>query len=225
MAVLTSGHATFAADSLPQGNGSIVAIASIYRGTMQLVVRDYYEVNMNGKRCGAGTILQESFESGIGSFMTYNVLGEQTWAWRSQDSTMQMTRGAETNEDWLVSPALDFSEIIEEATFYFKHAIAHIGQGTVSPEYMKTNQTVWLSFDYTSGDPKNATWTQIPLTDNDLPSGTNWEMAQASLVLPSSVFGKNKVHVAFKYTCDENESASWRIDNILIKEKNKNSEP
>ena len=221
--VLTSGHATFAARLLPQGSGSMVAIASVYNGKMQLLVRDINEVNMKGKRCDGSSgdeiiVLSEKFETSQGNFTIFNKTGENIWTHNATQKCMQMVKSAETNEDWLISPALDFSALTTEATFTFQHAIANI-PGTVSPEYMKAHHTVWFSTNYDSGDPNNASWTQISLSDDDLPSGTNWEMKPASLALPSSIFGKNKVHVAYKYTCDENETATWRINNVLIQGK------
>lgn len=50
--VRTSGYANFAGELLPEGNGSMVAIVSEYNGDMQLYVRSYAEINMNGERCG-----------------------------------------------------------------------------------------------------------------------------------------------------------------------------
>ena len=221
--VLTSGHATFAADSLPQNNGSMVVIASIYNGVMQLLVRDINEVDMRGARCdgsgGEGTILSETFDAGQSSFTVFNKTGERTWEYNAAQKAMQMTKTdpPETNEDWLISPAMDFSEITTEATFVLQHAIVKNPGTPVPPEYMKANQTVWFSFDYTADNPGNATWTQIPLADSDLPGGSNWIADTTSLVLPNSVLGKNKVHVACKYTCDDNESVTWRVYGVLVK--------
>ena len=222
--VLTSGHATFAAKPLPKGNGSMTVIASIYNGKMQLLVRDINEVNMQGKRCdGSGgdeiTVLSETFESNQGNFTIFNKTGENTWQHNDNQRCMQITKSSEPNEDWLISPDLDFSNIATEATLSFQHAIVNVVGTTLPPEYMKTHQTIWFSFDYTSGDPNNASWTQILLSDNDLPNGSNWMMTATSLVIPDNVFGKNKVRLACKYTCDGNESATWRISNVLIEGK------
>jgi len=49
--VRTSDYANFAEDVLPQGNGSLVAIAAVYREDWQLYVRTITEVSMNGPRC------------------------------------------------------------------------------------------------------------------------------------------------------------------------------
>lgn len=56
LVVRTSQYASFANDPLPSGNGSITAIATVYKTnydtTWQLLVRNINDVNMNGDRCG-----------------------------------------------------------------------------------------------------------------------------------------------------------------------------
>ncbi len=49
--VRTSDYANFGEDLLPQGNGTLVAIASVYRDTWQMLVRTVSEVSMEGPRC------------------------------------------------------------------------------------------------------------------------------------------------------------------------------
>jgi hypothetical protein len=224
--VLTSGHSTFAARKLPKGNGSMIAIASIYNSTMQLLVRNIDEVEMEGKRCdGTGgdevTVLSETFEENMGGFTVYNKMGENVWQHNAAQKCMQMSKSnpPEANEDWLISPALNFSDVATEASISFQHAIVNTVGVAVSPEYMQANHTVFISFNYTSGDPTNADWTQVLLSDDDLPSGSNWTMAPASLALPNSVLGQKDVRVACKYTCNATESTTWRISNVLIKGK------
>jgi hypothetical protein len=222
--VLTSGHATFAAKILPTGNGSLVAIASVYNATMQLLVRNIDEVLMTGTRCDGTsgddiTLLNETFAGGQGSFTISNVIGtEQTWNYNSNEQCMQMTKSTVANEDWLISPPIDMTDIALSASVIFDHAIANI-PGMVSKEYMKQHQTVWISSNYTSGQPIAATWTEISLSDENLPLGTNWTMTTANVSIPNNFLGKEKIHIAFKYTCDNVESATWRIKNIIIRGK------
>jgi hypothetical protein len=49
--VRTSGYATFANDTVPQGNGSAIAILSKYNSDYQLKIRSTKELDMNGTRC------------------------------------------------------------------------------------------------------------------------------------------------------------------------------
>lgn len=50
----TSGFATFANEKVPQGNGSIVGIYSIFGRDKQLFIRELTDVNMEGTRCTGG---------------------------------------------------------------------------------------------------------------------------------------------------------------------------
>ena len=52
--VRTSGYSTFALKGLPQGNGSMVAIYTVFGTTKQLFVRDTVDLQLNGTRCGGG---------------------------------------------------------------------------------------------------------------------------------------------------------------------------
>ena len=59
--VRTSGYADFAGETLPEGNGSLIAIVSQFGNTWQLLIRHPDELHMTGERCetdepeGSGT--------------------------------------------------------------------------------------------------------------------------------------------------------------------------
>ncbi len=50
----SSGYANFAGVSLPQGNGIVTAIYTVFNTTKQLVIRDTSDLQMKGARCGSG---------------------------------------------------------------------------------------------------------------------------------------------------------------------------
>lgn len=52
--VRTSGFATFAGTQVAQGNGSLIAIVSVFGSTWQLLIREVEEVVMEGERCQTG---------------------------------------------------------------------------------------------------------------------------------------------------------------------------
>jgi len=56
----TSGFASFAGINLPNGNGSITAIYSVYNTSKQLFIRDTGDVQFNGTRCNGGPAVQTS---------------------------------------------------------------------------------------------------------------------------------------------------------------------
>jgi hypothetical protein len=50
----SSGFATFASSITPLGSGTITAVASVFNGTTQLMIRDLGDVDMDETRCGGG---------------------------------------------------------------------------------------------------------------------------------------------------------------------------
>ena len=224
----TSSYAAFAGQNVPCGNGSMVAVAGVYNQSMQLIVRYMNEVEMDGDRCDGTpgvcqiTVMEETFANGKGIFETVNVVGDSTWTWKQYmvsgrpETCMEMTASTIQHEDWLISPTMDLTRVAN-AKLYFRHAINKV-PGGVSVENMKKQQTVWISKDYVSGDPNNATWTQWQLADEDLPSGNNWLFTnKIELPIPQEFMIEKTVRIAFKYTCDESFSATWRVNDVSVK--------
>jgi hypothetical protein len=52
--IRTSGYSNFAGVPVPNGNGSIVALYTVFNSIKQLVLRDTSDVKLNGFRCGTG---------------------------------------------------------------------------------------------------------------------------------------------------------------------------
>lgn len=87
--VRTSGFSSFAGTRVAQGNGSLVAIVSVFGTTWQLLLRDLDEVIMEGERCqtegnpeGSGTFEDPynvaygmAFNSGIGKWVEGYIVG------------------------------------------------------------------------------------------------------------------------------------------------------
>jgi len=220
--VRTSGYATFAGEKLPRGKGSLVAVVGIFRSDKQLWTRSMKEVKMNDLRCEESggdieTILSETFAEGQGDFTIYSVLGTQEWYHYTGYNCMAMSGfqsgSNHENEDWLISPYLDLSNMTE-AELSFSHTISKGGSNVVPQDYMETHQTVWISSDYTNANPSNAHWTQLDY--EGFPSGTNWNYVPAFVAVPAEFLGKPNVRIAFKYTCDNDDSATWQLRNVLV---------
>jgi hypothetical protein len=63
--VRTSGFSRFAGAKIPRGNGSIMAVYSVFGSSRQLLLRDTSDVQLTGLRCtaaGAKELLTEDFE-------------------------------------------------------------------------------------------------------------------------------------------------------------------
>lgn len=117
--------------------------------------------------------------------------------------------GADTaSEDWLFTPAMDFSaytapEMVFESAYNFD-----------GPDL-----EVLISTDYDPGthtDPNSATWTTLTVT---LPSTDNFTWTGSGNVDLSAGAGSSSVYVAWKYTSDgpnPGESRLWQVDDLLI---------
>ena len=159
-----------------------------------------------------GAILDVKFTDGLGGFTTYNVLGTQEW---KSDSKYGATvsgfadGASHANEDWLISPVLDLSGK-SSATITFEHAI---NKGDLAN--LKSNHTLWMSDNYTEGNPNDATWEQVVITT--YPDGKSWTYVSSGAIAVPAAYLKANVRFAFKYLCSDSESATWEMKNLLVK--------
>ncbi|MBI9036799.1 MAG: choice-of-anchor J domain-containing protein [Bacteroidales bacterium] len=142
----------------------------------------------------------------LGSWSQYSVTGTQIWYADSygSDDFAKMSGYEEgeshANEDWLISPALNFDDYINE-TFSFVTAMSYTG-----PDF-----EVKISNDYDgTGDPNTATWSNI---EAELSPGF-FEWTPSGEINISSYNGT--VYLAFRYQSTDTESATWEVDDILV---------
>ena len=208
--VRTSNYANFANDSLPQGIGNLTAIATVYNSTWQLIIRSARELEFDGYVPGGANDLPycEFFASSFGSYTTYDVKGAQHW--EIDYSTAKMT-GYENstnyeNEDWLISAKFSL-ENVSSASMTVSYIARYFNN-------VNEDVTVWVSSDYTSGDPNSANWEQIPATWVE---GSNWNDFATTTLDLSQFLGK-KVCVAVKYRSDNNKAGTIEVQSICIQE-------
>lgn len=80
---------------------------------------------------------------------------------------------------------------------------------------MSNDQTLWISSNYSSGDPTSASWT--PLTIPTYPAGNNWTFVSSGAIsIPAAFIGQSNVHIAFKYLSNNEKAATWEIKNLLL---------
>ena len=208
--VRTSNYANFANDSLPQGTGNLVAIASVYGSTWQLYIRSARELEFEGYTPGGDSELPyyQDFASSFGTYTTYDVLGAQTW--EIDYNTAKMTGYANStnyaNEDWLISKKVSL-EGVSEVSMTMTYIARYF-------ENLDRDITVQVSSDYTSGDPNQATWEQVSASWT---SGSNWTDF-VSTTIDLSRFAGQKVCVAVKYLSDEIKAGTIEVQSILIQE-------
>jgi hypothetical protein len=153
-------------------------------------------------------ILSQDFEDGFGDWETISVIGEQEWEIDTEyginGSNCAKCTGwdgqSNVNEDWLITPELNMDNFNNEIlTFYTADA------------YDGPKLEVFVSNDYSGGDPNAASWTPI---DFETSSGY-FEWISSGNIDLSGIVG-TAVYIAFKYTSTSSESSTWELDNVLI---------
>jgi hypothetical protein len=210
--VRSSGYSNFANELVATGSGSITCIVGIFGNSVQLIIRSFSEIDMNGPRF---TGIQEikNFDDGFvttGGWSQHpiigaNVLWETSSAGGATSDYCQISNyvgGTKYNsENWLISPAYDLTSL-SSSYLNFNSAYNYTGpalQVLVSTDYDGTS------------DPNSATWTTLAPT---LSSG-GWAWANSGNVDLSS-FNSSNVRIAFKYTGTTSSGSTWEIDDIKI---------
>lgn len=214
--VRSSGYASFADQQLAQGSGSITLIAGVYNGEMQMLIRSYDEINMNGPRF-TGLVLNKDFNDDdvfSGGWTQEMVTG--TFAqWETSSAggapnpyavisnyDFGTSQNIET-ENWLISPSFDLTGA-SGPSLSFDNAENYGGPAL----------QLLVSTDYVSGAPSSGTWT-------DLTGLANWSSGGFTFVNSGDIdltayIGAN-VHIAFRYTGTTTDGSTWELDNIIVK--------
>jgi hypothetical protein len=160
----------------------------------------------------AATILSETFATSLGSFTPVSVKGDQVWAWSSYQGTgfakmSGYASGSKLNEDWLVSPSMDFSDV-QKANLSFQNCHKY-------GLYPTVNMTLLVSDAYTGGDIDTTKWTKVDFTYG---SGNDYTFVSSGLIALDAYAGKENVRVAFRYKSDStiNDAATWEIKDVLV---------
>ena len=154
---------------------------------------------------------QASFDK----FTAVNVLGDEEWHFvpTSANYGAQMSGYANSashaNEDWFISPAINMAGK-SNVVLTFEHARGPAGSMGVPTN----NYTLWIATDYTSGAPSTATWTQLTIPTHGI---TAWSfVSSGNIAIPSDKLSAT-TRFAFKYVCNNTESATWEIKNVKVK--------
>ena len=210
--VRTSNYANFANDSLPQGTGNLTAIATVYGNTWQLYIRSARELEFEGYVPGedSGLPYYQDFASSFGTYSTYDVLGPQSWEidYNTAKMTGYVNSTNNENEDWLISKKVSL-EGVSQVSMTMTYIARYFNN-------VNDDITVWVSSDYTSGDPTSPSvhWDQVAASWVE---GTNWNDF-ASTTLDLSRFAGQKVCVAVRYKSDNVKAGTIEVQSILIQE-------
>lgn len=177
----------------------------------------------NGKWEFIDTDILIGLKTEIGDFKAINVLGDQVWAWNSYGYALMTGYVAGSyfsNEDWLVSPPMNFSR---RSTPWL--TFSHVGRyfGDVLPDNTKMKQaiTVWVSTTSDGTTIQPSEWTQLSLPEAFYPSGADWKFIPSTPISLAAYARMDNVRIAFKYMSNSAEGAagSWEIKNVYIYEK------
>jgi len=149
------------------------------------------------------------FEDGFGDWQLVSITGAEEWVIDTEHgvggSNCAKCSGfvwpdAFENEDWLISPAMNFDNYTSE-TLNFYNAVGYDGAPLEA----------MISNDYDGSDPLSATWTDLPYVSS--PDFFVW--TSSGDIDISNVDG-TAVYIAFKYTSTTSDAATWEVDDIFI---------
>ncbi len=157
----------------------------------------------------------ETFENDdFGYWRSYSVVGNQYWYVASSGAESSShsagmngySGGTQLNEDWLISPPIDFNASSnEELQFYTSWNYGN----SDATDYLKVMYSTDFSVEM---NPSAATWTE--LTFDFAASSNTWQ--QTTAIDISTIGGTG--FIAFKYR-SEAAARSWLIDNIELREQ------
>ena len=158
------------------------------------------------------TVNQESFDTDLGAWTGFSVVGEQVWEWADYGVPPGCAKmngyvgGAVENEDWLISPSLDL-HLMESVNFSFDHARNF---GAIEQLYV----LVSTDYDGASDPSTTGTWEDITSMFTFNESGS-WDFYAAGDADVTAYKGAS-TYFAFKYTSSSSDAATWEVDNAII---------
>lgn len=227
-----SGFADFKNELLPEGNGTLTTVVSVYNNEYQLFIRDTEDVQMDGDRCNSGgggngdareLPFTQNFEGqNAGPGMIVNIEGwtnvnvnSGTGLWEVLEfdgNNYAQTSARNSNENpyevWLVTPGLILPSGTNP-TLTFE---------TNDGYYTGAALTVKISTNFVD-DVTTATWTNLNATIS-----TGHTTGYGSSFTPSgnvdlSAYAGQVVYIAYRYLGASNGiTTTYQIDNISVVE-------
>ncbi|MCD4734496.1 MAG: choice-of-anchor J domain-containing protein, partial [Bacteroidales bacterium] len=154
-------------------------------------------------------INSNNFNDNWGDWTPISVIGPQEWdrdnTYGPDGSACARVSGYEgsfvENEDWLISPALNFDNYDNEVIGFDN-----------AKNYDGPDMELRVSTDYDgSGDPNSGTWTTLNYTL----SGGSWAWVYSGDI-DVSTYNGTEVYLALYFESTNSESATWEVDNIVI---------
>lgn len=227
----TSGFSDFKNMTLPEGNGTLTAILSVFNSDVQLFIRSTDDVQFNGDRCneGGGTgdamplPFSQNFEAqaaGTGSavniagWKNVNVSGgTRVWEVREFDGnkyaqTSAFSSNENPYETWLITPGIILPDgSAPKLTF-----------GTKDGFNNGNALTVKISTDFT-GDVASATWTTLNATISTGNTSGYGDNFVSSGDINLAAYAGKVVYIGYQYVGASNGiTSTYQIDNVSVVE-------
>lgn len=153
-------------------------------------------------------IFTQSFKQSFGDFIEYSVSGDEKWYIDTQYGYAMVTGYVDgtnkANEDWLISPSISL-EGVDAAKMNIEHVLRYNNKPAEAA-------TIWVSEDYTEGDPNNATWTQLPTNFTD---ASDWTLTLSKDLDLNAYLGKT-VRIALKYVATTTKAGTWEVKTFNV---------
>jgi hypothetical protein len=225
--VRSSGYASFASRIIPEKNGSITGIVTIFSADYQLVIRDFSEVRLTGDRCTPGIpplglpveTISQDFQSfannvdlAIPGWQNYPQYGDRLWrnkVYLGSNYAQATAYGSNLTKmvTWLICQPVTISArkilTFQTAKAYWKHTGTNVPvEIYYSTSYNGTNLVTadWVPVNATIAGKSDADYVFINSGDFSLPVEN----------------GKYCV-IAFRYSGSSTESTTYCVDNIVIR--------
>lgn len=153
-------------------------------------------------------IFTQSFKQSFGDFIEYSVSGDEKWYIDTKYGYAMVTGYVDgtnkANEDWLISPAISL-EGVDAAKMNIEHVLRYNNKPAEAA-------TIWVSEDYTEGDPNAATWTQLPTNFTD---ASDWTLTLSKDLDLNAFLGKT-VRIALKYVATTTKAGTWEVKTFNV---------
>jgi hypothetical protein len=212
--VRTSGYASFAGRSIPEGRGSIIAVVGKFNTDWQLFIRSTYEVNFDKNRFGEyDTVFYEGFASvangtAINIENWKNIAATGALQWIGFNNLVDLAcakidgTGAAT-ETFLILPQQNLSN--NKMVF-----------STRAGNLLNAKLELVVSTDYDGiSNPSTATWTVLPASMSTAPTNGYASTWTNSGEVDLSSYSGN-TYIAFRYTAEATQKGVFLLDDVLI---------
>lgn len=231
IALRTSGYASFAGFNVANGNGTMLAVYSIYGTTKQLFIRDTSDVRFYNTRCdGSGvisgnTIFSEDFSNAVANadidlpgWINVSETGEEKFYGSLFNSNVYAKISAYSSnapviKTWLITPAINLTGVTNPILNF--ETLDAFDNGATLKAYIST--------DYTGSEtPWVATWTLLPATISNGHATSYAPSFTSSGNISLNNYSGNNVYIAFVYegndaagTSNDN-TTTYELDNIRV---------